>query len=91
MKSPNNISYLQKDVERHQKEELISFEDGPRNFCICCIDIEKSTNSVAKIYNDSIKLKKYYSLFLNTMGKNSNELPWKYLKEQRRWHYFLFP
>src|SRR6185437_10345169 len=57
------------DIDRYQKDGLISFEGKPHNFCICLVDIVKSTNKISKIYKDSIKLRNYYSLFLNTMGK----------------------
>ena len=59
------------DIDKYQNDGLISFEGEPHNFCIYRIDIVKSTNKIAKIYNDSIKLQVLFSFFKYN-GKDNN-------------------
>jgi CheY-like chemotaxis protein len=87
-----NLQYL--DVQNGLKDKastFISFDDKPHNFCICFIDIIESTNSIAKINNDSLKLKKYYSLFFNTVGKTITNYNGNILKSNGDSVIFYFP
>lgn len=74
-----------------KNQSFVSFEDSPHKFCICMVDIMKSTDSVAKIFNDSLKLRKYYSLFLNTMGKIVTNYNGNILKNAGDSIIFYFP
>ncbi|MGN6351135.1 MAG: response regulator transcription factor [Candidatus Nitrosocosmicus sp.] len=88
----SNMQYL--DAQNALNDEaspFISFDDKPYNFCICFIDIIESTNSIAKISNDSLKLKKYYSLFFNTMGKTITNFNGNILKSNGDSIIFYFP
>jgi CheY-like chemotaxis protein len=88
----SNLQYL--DVQNSLNDRtssFISFNDKPHNFCICFIDIIESTNSIAKISNDSLKLKKYYSLFFNTIGKTITNFNGYILKSNGDSIIFYFP
>lgn len=88
----SNLQYLDlQNSLNDNSSSFISFDDKPHNFCICIIDIIKSTNSIAKISNDSLKLKKYYSLFLNTIGKTITNYSGKILKSNGDSIIFYFP
>ena len=90
MDESNEYLYLNDGIE-DKEQACISFEDRPHSFCICVVDIIKSTKSIAKIYNDSLKLKKYYSLFLNTMGKIITNYNGNILKSSGDSITFYFP
>ena len=88
----SKLQYL--DVQNGLEDKtstFISFDDKTHNFCICFIDIIESTNSIAKIYNDSSKLKKYYSLFLNTIGRTVTNYNGNILKSNGDSIIFYFP
>src|SRR5574340_834521 len=46
--------------------EEICFSSS-KNYCICFVDIVGSTEEVSRIY-DAEKIRKYYSIFLNSMA-----------------------
>jgi CheY-like chemotaxis protein len=88
----SDLQYLEVQNNLHDKSStFISFDDKPHNFCICFIDIIESTNSIAKISNDSLKLKKYYSLFFNTIGKTITNFNGNILKSNGDSIIFYFP
>ena len=88
----SNLEYLDVQIGLNDKASaFISFDEKPHKFCICFIDIINSTNSIAKIRNDSMKLKKYYSLFLNTMGKTITNYNGNILKSNGDSIIFYFP
>jgi two-component system, OmpR family, response regulator ChvI len=48
--------------------EEISFTGSSKNCCICFIDIVDSTKITTTEINDAEKIRKYYSIFINTMA-----------------------
>ena len=47
--------------------EEISFSGNSRNYCVCFVDMVDSTKITAQIA-DARKIRKYYSIFINTMA-----------------------
>lgn len=48
--------------------EEISFTGSSKNCCISFIDIVDSTKTTTTEINDAEKIRKYYSIFINTMA-----------------------
>ena len=63
-------------LTKETNQEQINFINFTQQYCIGFIDIINSTQETAKI-NDSKKLRKYYSLFLNSMMYHTYSLPRK--------------
>ena len=49
--------------------EEISFLNGSDSYCVCFIDMIGSTKVVSQIATVPDKIRKYYSIFLNSMSK----------------------
>lgn len=54
-KFPNDMPY----------EEVRFLSSG--SYCVCFVDLVKSTQEISKIY-DTVKVRKYYSIFLNSLA-----------------------
>lgn len=75
---PNNIPY----------EEIHFSSSG--NYCVCFVDVVHSTEEVAKIFN-AAKVRKYYSIFLNSMAVISRNFGAKIVKNVGDSIIFYFP
>lgn len=71
--SYNNRSYIDGTITQDLKnkptwdDEQITFINYARNYCVCFVDIVDSTKSTCEI-TESMKIREYYSVFLNTMA-----------------------
>jgi CheY-like chemotaxis protein len=72
------------------EDNQISFINYTQRYCIGFIDIFESTKETAKI-KESRKLRKYYSLFLNTMASIINNFNGKIVKNIGDSLFFYFP
>ncbi len=63
-------------LNKESNQEQINFMNFTQQYCIGFIDIINSTKETAKI-KDPKKLRKYYSLFLNSMSTILYSTPWK--------------
>ena len=70
--------------------DQIKFINYTQQYCIGIIDIVNSTNQTSKISNPN-KLRKYYSLFLNTMSSVINNCNGKVIKNIGDSLFFYFP
>ena len=70
--------------------DQIKFINYTQQYCIGIIDIVNSTNETSKISSPS-KLRKYYSLFLNTMSSVINNCNGKVIKNIGDSLFFYFP
>jgi CheY-like chemotaxis protein len=70
--------------------DQIKFINYTQQYCIGIIDIVNSTNETSKITNPN-KLRKYYSLFLNTMSSVINNYNGKVVKNIGDSLFFYFP
>lgn len=75
---PSNIPY----------EEVCFSSSG--NYCVCYVDIVNSTKEVSSIY-DTIKVRKYYSIFLNSMAAIVRNFSAKIVKNVGDSLIFYFP
>ena len=71
-------------------KDQIKFINYTQQYCIGIIDIVNSTNETSKISSPS-KLRKYYSLFLNTMSSVINNCNGKVIKNIGDSLFFYFP
>ena len=69
-------------------EEVCFSSSG--NYCICYVDIVNSTKEVSQIY-DAIKVRKYYSVFLNSMAAIVRNFGAKIVKNVGDSLIFYFP
>jgi len=75
---PSNIPY----------EEVCFSSSG--NYCVCFVDVVHSTEEVARIY-DAVKVRKYYSIFLNSMAAIVRNFSAKIVKNVGDSLIFYFP
>lgn len=75
---PNNIPY----------EEIHFSSSG--NYCVCFVDVVHSTEEVSKIFS-ATKVRKYYSIFLNSMAVISRSFGAKIVKNVGDSIIFYFP
>lgn len=75
---PSNIPY----------EEVCFSSSG--NYCVCYVDMVNSTKEVACIY-DAVKVRKYYSIFLNSMAAIVRNFHAKIVKNVGDSLIFYFP
>ena len=68
----------------------IKFINYTQQYCIGIIDIVNSTNETSKI-SSPLKLRKYYSLFLNTMSSVINNCNGRVIKNIGDSLFFYFP
>lgn len=69
-------------------EEVCFSSSG--SYCVCYVDIVNSTEEVSKIYNTE-KVRKYYSIFLNSMAAISRNFGAKIVKNVGDSIIFYFP
>jgi CheY-like chemotaxis protein len=77
-------------LTKSNSQEQINFIDFTQQYCIGFIDIINSTQETAKI-KDPKKLRKYYSLFLNSMSTILNQYNGKIIKNSGDNLFFYFP
>jgi CheY-like chemotaxis protein/class 3 adenylate cyclase len=75
---------------RTNDNDQINFINYTQRYCIGIVDIMDSTKETAKI-KDSRKLRKYYSLFLNTMNSIIDDSNGKIVKNGGDSLFFYFP
>src|ERR1044072_811035 len=85
-RSKSNSNSLAKE----SNQEQINFINFTQQYCIGFIDIINSTQETAKI-KDPKKLRKYYSLFLNSMSAILNQYHGKIIKNSGDNLFFYFP
>ena len=77
-------------LTKESNREQINFINFTQQYCIGFIDIINSTQETAKI-KDPKKLRKYYSLFLNSMSAILNQYHGKIVKNSGDNLFFYFP
>lgn len=77
-------------LTKESNQEQINFINFTQQYCIGFIDIINSTQETAKI-KDPKKLRKYYSLFLNSMSAILNQYNGKIVKNSGDNLFFYFP
>ena len=82
-------------LAKESNQEQINFINFTQQYCIGFIDIINSTQETAKI-KDPKKLRKYYSLFLNSMSSILNQYNGKIIKNSglkvlNKQHYLINP
>jgi CheY-like chemotaxis protein/class 3 adenylate cyclase len=77
-------------LTKETNQEQINFINFTQQYCIGFIDIINSTQETAKI-KDSKKLRKYYSLFLNSMSTILTQYRGKIIKNSGDNLFFYFP
>ncbi len=77
-------------LTKESNQEQINFINFTQQYCIGFIDIINSTQETAKI-KDPKKLRKYYSLFLNSMSTIINQYHGKIIKNSGDNLFFYFP
>ena len=77
-------------LTKESNQEQINFINFTQQYCIGFIDIINSTQETAKI-KDPKKLRKYYSLFLNSMSTILNQYHGKIIKNSGDNLFFYFP
>ncbi|MBA2267344.1 MAG: adenylate/guanylate cyclase domain-containing protein, partial [Nitrosopumilus sp.] len=77
-------------LTKESNQEQINFINFTQQYCIGFIDIINSTQETAKI-KDPKKLRKYYSLFLNSMSTILNQYGGKIVKNSGDNLFFYFP
>ena len=77
-------------LAKESNQEQINFINFTQQYCIGFIDIINSTQETAKI-KDPKKLRKYYSLFLNSMSSILNQYNGKIIKNSGDNLFFYFP
>lgn len=81
---------MQKSNDSDDNREQINFMNFTQQYCIGFIDIINSTQETAKI-TDPKKLRKYYSLFLNSMSSILYQYNGKIVKNTGDNLFFYFP
>ncbi len=74
----------------NQNDDEIKFLPGSHNYCICIIDIVDSTSIMAKMTN-SDDIRKYYSIFINTMATIARNFYGKVIKNVGDSVIYYFP
>jgi CheY-like chemotaxis protein len=77
-------------LAKESNQEQINFINFTQQYCIGFIDIINSTQETAKI-KDPKKLRKYYSLFMNSMSAILNQYNGKIVKNSGDNLFFYFP
>lgn len=77
-------------LTKESNQEQINFINFTQQYCIGFIDIINSTQETANI-TDPKKLRKYYSLFLNSMSTILNQYHGKIIKNSGDNLFFYFP
>ena len=77
-------------LTKGSNQEQINFINFTQQYCIGFIDIINSTQETAKI-KDPKKLRKYYSLFLNSMSTILTQYHGKIIKNSGDNLFFYFP
>jgi two-component system response regulator ChvI len=85
----NNNNVNDSDFPSNIPYEEISFS-ASGNYCVCYIDIVNSTEEVRRI-NDTTKVRKYYSIFLNSMAVIVRNFDAKIVKNVGDSLIFYFP
>ena len=85
--SYNVVSILDNPIDSKGQMKFINYT---QQYCIGIIDIVNSTNETSKISSPN-KLRKYYSLFLNTMSSVINSCNGKVIKTIGDSLFFYFP
>ena len=70
--------------------EEISFSGNSRNYCVCFVDMVDSTKITAQIA-DARKIRKYYSIFINTMAAIARNFDAKIIKNTGDCLTYYFP
>ena len=86
----NQATKAQKDNEEECDRAQINFINFTQQYCVGFIDIINSTQETAKI-TDPKKLRKYYSLFLNSMSSIIHQYNGKIVKNSGDNLFFYFP
>ena len=71
--------------------EEISFTGGSQNCCVCFIDIVDSTRITTFEITDPQKIKRYYSIFINTMAALARDFDATVIKNTGDSVMFYFP
>jgi two-component system, OmpR family, response regulator ChvI len=70
--------------------EEISFSGHSQNYCVCFVDMVDSTKITAQIA-DAGKIRKYYSIFINTMAAIARDFDAKIIKNTGDCLIYYFP
>ena len=70
--------------------EEISFSGNSQNYCVCFVDMVDSTKITAQI-SDARKIRKYYSIFINTMAAIARNFDAKIIKNTGDCLTYYFP
>ena len=84
-----NVDESDTAFPHHIPYEEICFSSS-RNYCVCFVDLVRSTQDVSQIY-DTAKVRKYYSIFLNSMAAISRNFNAKIVKNVGDSLIFYFP
>lgn len=87
---PRSNTDSKNSLTKESNQEQINFINFTQQYCIGFIDIINSTQETAKI-KDPKKLRKYYSLFLNSMSTILNQYDGKIIKNSGDNLFFYFP
>jgi CheY-like chemotaxis protein/class 3 adenylate cyclase len=73
-----------------EKEEQISFSTNSQNYCVCFVSMVDSTETIFTI-NDPDKIRRYYSVFINTMAAIARNFDSKVIKNTGTSLVYYFP
>ncbi|HEY6886093.1 MAG TPA: hypothetical protein VI278_18840, partial [Nitrososphaeraceae archaeon] len=76
--------------EAHIKIEEISFSTKSQNYCVCFVSMMDSIGFTFQIKN-SEKIRKYYSIFINTMAAIARNFGAKIIKNTGTSLVYFFP
>jgi CheY-like chemotaxis protein/class 3 adenylate cyclase len=88
--SVKKLQFNTDHVSKEDVQEQINFINFTQQYCVGFIDIINSTQETAKI-TDPKKLRKYYSLFLNSMSTILQQYDGKIVKNSGDNLFFYFP
>ena len=79
-------------VENNNNDDIqeVSFSGHSQNYCVCFVDMVDSTKITAEI-DDAEKIRKYYSIFLNSMASIARNFGAKIIKNAGDCLIFYFP
>jgi two-component system, OmpR family, response regulator ChvI len=73
-----------------EKQQEISFTTGSQSYCICFVSMVDSTETTFAI-NDPDKIRRYYSIFINTMAAIARNFDAKVIKNTGTSLVYYFP
>jgi CheY-like chemotaxis protein/class 3 adenylate cyclase len=80
----------QQDKEGREKEQEISFTTRSQSYCVCFVSMVGSTETIFTI-NEPDKIRRYYSIFINTMAAIARNFDAKVIKNTGTSLVYCFP